>query len=546
MGDEVYSNRHRLHLTVQIVGGFTGKLLDQSLRVTQQNLLVVAINAATLNDGTVFSFPPELAYLEFHPEVSRFGAFIWQVGDTFQVTGSIVPRFEYPGHKIHTRLITEYRQTQKFIINQTQVWLNQLPRSQKRRQLVATLSRYKNNKLSFEPFQEQLTRLAQSLPAQHRALLQHNQQQQISAMRAIYQSLTRTAPEHPFIIDARNIQTQNLTTQAPAGRQKAIPLDKNRLQESDYQKTLLNRITSQTPLFQTNSASIPVDSTTFNSLTETDLPKLEAAAKSTTTVASPTITHKSTSFTPAPAPAPAKLTIALQQAQTVCVAAPNGRLTPVDVLAVRVSEFGVPEPTVAPPTRGRSRRKSAEDPDNGVYFDPHLPTFLVYDAALALLQLTPGYQGALSGTLRQVRLITPAKRQALERAHAQAIHHLRRLLARFLTTPQPNLTRLTDRLAAGRLTFAGYRKQLAGLVPRLDAQLAERLDATWAAFTQKWLALTFPAWFLDHVTAQDTIEDGAMLPQLRIDHTQLKDAAYRHHLFAQWQQNAGKRPLGHQ
>ncbi len=511
------SNHPNVRLTVTLLGTYAGILLDDRFQTSQDELLSVRIDAVSLLDNTKIPFTPLDGYLEFDPAHTPLGV-LWRIGDRFEVSGRLRFFRAAPSATYVAKIQRLLRQAKDSIVQPTLAWINLLPTQPSRNRFLRLLTQFQKEQLSFSAFQEQQTLKARVLSASQRAGLARVQQRQIAIMRPIFEALARLAPEQPLISHPRDIKMIELKFSP----KMATRVNKDRLGDPTYRHQLFMQLV--------NPDASP-QLTTLPPAKPRATPKSQPATASNRFI---------------PAPAPAKLTIALLQAQTLCMAAPNGRLTPVDTLGVRVSEFGVPEPTVVTPPRGRSRRKTAADGDNGVYFNPHLPTFLVYDAALAPLQLTPGYQGALSGTLRQVRLVTPAKRQALERAHARAIHHLRRLLARSLTAPQPELTRLTDRLAAGRLTFSGYHKLLAGLLPKRDAQLATRLDDTWAAFTQKWLALTFPAWFLDHVTAQDTIEDGAMLPLLRIDHAQLKDAAYRHRLFAQWQQNAGKKPLDHQ
>ncbi|WP_461227309.1 hypothetical protein [Lacticaseibacillus suihuaensis] len=200
-----------------------------------------------------------------------------------------------------------------------------------------------------------------------------------------------------------------------------------------------------------------------------------------------------------------------------------------DTLTATVSDFALPP----------------QAPDGtSAYFNPHFATFLVYDAALARLQLTPGYQGTLTGTLTQERVVVRVQQAALGRAQKQVLHHLRRLLDQSLaTTGDPMLPaydQLSARLAAGQINFAAYRKALATLRPKDDPPLAARQLSAWQAFAQKYQALTTPAWFLDRITDQETQEDGAMLPMLAIDAARLNDAAYRHQLFGRWQQNAAQ------
>ncbi|WP_262316820.1 hypothetical protein [Lacticaseibacillus parakribbianus] len=446
--------------TVQIVGGFSGKLLNQSLEITNPKLLVVSVTEVVHGDVTL-TFPPTLAYLDFHPEASRFGKFIWEVGDILQLTGRVIPCYEYRGHDADSRLRFVEQRFHSRVVAHTQRWLTQLPRAINRRPLTATLSRYLNHQLSFNRFQEQMWRLARPLPAPYQRGLHHVQLAQVQAIRSVYQQRASLAPEHLLITDVRHLTTKHLATPTPPNsRQPEISLVKARLQDPAYLTQLLRRITNQNPVFPPHTAAIPTDAAT--PLASPAIPTLALAP------ASPAAQSRVSASTLV------SLTITVQRARTVCAAPATGPLTPVDTLAATVSDFALPP----------------QAPDGtGAYFNPHFATCLVYDAALARLQLTPGYQGTLTGTLTQVRVVAPAQQAALARAQKQVLHHLRRLLDQSLATfgdpILPAYAQLSAKLAAGQLDFAAYRKALATLRPAADPPLADQAATRLAGLHQK-------------------------------------------------------------
>ncbi|WP_225047785.1 hypothetical protein [Lacticaseibacillus kribbianus] len=489
-------NAPLIRVNVTLSDVFFGNLLDDTLHLTHTEMLVVTVDSLVLSDDTEIPITPVQVLLEFDPTQTPLGL-LWRVGDAFQVSGRLHKTHLYPGRVQFEQLSRLRESAIHDVTGSTRTWLRQIPRPTTRAMLSRSLKRFILNDITFAQFQNQLRTQSRPLSSRIRRNLRTAQDQQMATWRALRIAMTQLAPDTFIITHPTTIRVRQLTS----GGKLAMQINRDRAADDDYHHQLLMSIHTHERWINPG-----------------DPPRVHLPNSESNPTSGRAPGHA--------APVQVSLTVTVRHAETVCLAPKLGPLPTMDALAATVTAFDLPP--------------QATD-GSGAAFNPHFATFLVYDAALARLQLTPGWQGVLTGTFNQVRLVVPAQQAALVRAQQQVLHRLRQLLDQSLAaTGDPVLpiyARLSTRLAAGKLGFADYLKRL-GKLRAADPPLAARQTAAWRAYTHKYQALTRPAWFLADITDQVTTDGGEMLPMLAIDAARLTDASYRHQLFEQWQQNA--------
>ncbi|WP_461225262.1 hypothetical protein [Lacticaseibacillus suihuaensis] len=389
--------------------------------------------------------------------------------------------------------------------------------------------------------------------------LAHLQQTQIALMRKGYAALDAIAPERLVIAAPTQLRLLQAT---PPDDRPVYRVDAARLGDPRYQAALLATITPAADA----AAALPLDP-----------PSPEPSPLTPYRIS----LHTSLAQT-RPRPQRQRLAVTVQRATTSLLLDDNDRTHAQDGLLVEVAAATAVE-----------KINAQEETFSGdLHLTPHVPVVLAFDAALIRLQLGLGWRGSLTGKLRLVRAIAPNQVAALRRARAAAVAAIAKLTRRQAgasessgrrnavtaqtgggrpnqatdraaapreqaaaqtaerrhrtasqtTGQQPpgeaaTLARLATQLQAGRLAFAAYQAQLAAWLPPAD-DLAAARQVTWDRYLAKREALSHPVYLLTGISAHEFEDGGAMMRQLAIDPARLKQAGYRHRLFAQWQQNA--------